>query len=145
MSTQKNKFLKRIFKWRYKHISQKTFIYILSVVVGLLAGLASVTLKNITFFIEALLEKGIIFSSNQLYFILPIVGLTLVYLYVKYVHKERLKACGLFHSIFAIKEQGKHRCQTNLHTTHHSTLNGRFWWVCWSLRACGSNRGRNKL
>lgn len=91
MSIQKNKFLKRIFKWRYKHISQKTFIYILSVVVGLLAGLASVTLKNITFFIEASLEKGIIFSSNQLYFILPIVGLTLVYLYVKYVHKERLK------------------------------------------------------
>tara|TARA_R110002051_G_scaffold180913_3_gene250349 strand:+ start:1843 stop:3627 length:1785 start_codon:yes stop_codon:yes gene_type:complete len=91
MPIQKNKLLKRIYKWRYKHISQKTFIYILSVVVGLLAGLASVTLKNITFFIEASLEKGIIFSSNQLYFILPIIGLTLVYLYVKYVHKEKLK------------------------------------------------------
>ncbi|APQ17540.1 chloride channel protein [Maribacter hydrothermalis] len=91
MPIQRNKLLKRIYKWRYKHISQKTFIYILSVVVGLLAGLASVTLKNITFFIEASLEKGIIFSSNQLYFILPIIGLTLVYLYVKYVHKEKLK------------------------------------------------------
>lgn len=85
-----NNLLKRIYKWRYKNISQKTFIYILSVVVGLLAGLASVTLKNITYFIEASLEKGIIFSSNQLYFILPILGLTFVYLYVKYVHKEKL-------------------------------------------------------
>ena len=91
MPIQKNKILRRIYKWRYKHISQKTFIYILSVVVGLLAGLAAVTLKNITYFIEASLEKGIIFSSNQLYFILPIVGLTLVYLYVKYIHKEKLK------------------------------------------------------
>lgn len=91
MPYHKNKLLKKIFKWRYKHISQKTFVYILSVVVGLLAGLASVTLKNITYFIEASLEKGIIFSSNQLYFILPIIGLTLVYLYVKYVHKEKLK------------------------------------------------------
>lgn len=91
MPNQKNKLLKRIYKWRYKHISQKTFVYILSVVVGLLAGLASVTLKNITYFIEASLEKGIIFSSNQLYFVLPIIGLTLVYLYVKYVHKEKLK------------------------------------------------------
>lgn len=90
MSIQKKKILKRIFKWRYKYISQKTFIYILSVVVGLLAGLASVTLKNITYFIEASLEKGIIISSNQLYFILPILGLTLVYLYVKFVHKEKL-------------------------------------------------------
>ncbi|CAN0592587.1 unnamed protein product, partial [Ectocarpus sp. 12 AP-2014] len=91
MPIQTNNFLRRIYKWRYKNISQKTFIYILSVVVGLLAGLASVTLKNITYFIEASLEKGIIFSSNQLYFILPIVGLTLVFLYVKYVHKEKLK------------------------------------------------------
>lgn len=91
MPIQKNKILRRIYKWRYKHISQKTFIYILSVTVGLLAGLAAVTLKNITYFIEASLEKGIIFSSNQLYFILPIVGLTLVYLYVKYIHKEKLK------------------------------------------------------
>mgnify|MGYP003656384287 FL=1 len=91
MPIQKNKILRRIYKWRYKHISQKTFIYILSVAVGLLAGLAAVTLKNITYFIEASLEKGIIFSSNQLYFILPIVGLTLVYLYVKYIHKEKLK------------------------------------------------------
>ena len=91
MPIQKNKILRRIYKWRYKHISQKTFIYILSIAVGLLAGLAAVTLKNITYFIEASLEKGIIFSSNQLYFILPIVGLTLVYLYVKYIHKEKLK------------------------------------------------------
>ena len=88
----KNKSLfKRILIWRYKNISNKTFIYILSVLVGLLAGLASVTLKNITYFIEASLENGIILSRNQLYFILPIVGLTLVYLYVKYVHKEKLK------------------------------------------------------
>ncbi|MFX0555849.1 chloride channel protein [Maribacter sp. CXY002] len=91
MPNRKKRILKRIFKWRYKYISQKTFIYILSVVVGLLAGLASVTLKNITYFIEASLEKGIIVSSNQLYFILPTIGLTLVYLYVKFIHKEKLK------------------------------------------------------
>ncbi len=63
----------------------------MSVVVGLLAGLAAVTLKNITYFIESLLEKGIVFSGNELHFILPIIGLTLVYLYVKYVHKEKLQ------------------------------------------------------
>ncbi|EAR02575.1 putative chloride channel protein [Maribacter sp. HTCC2170] len=63
----------------------------MSVVVGLLAGLAAVTIKNITYFIESLTEKGIIFSGNELHFILPIIGLTLVYLYVKYVHKEKLQ------------------------------------------------------
>ncbi|MGB5819076.1 MAG: chloride channel protein [Saonia sp.] len=91
MPAPKKNIVTSFLKWRYKHISNKTFTHILSVVVGLLAGLASVTLKNLTYFIEALLEKGVIFSNNQLYFILPIVGLTLVYLYVKYIYKEPLE------------------------------------------------------
>jgi len=62
----------------------------MSVLVGFLAGLVAVSLKNVTYFIEALLEKGIIISENQLYFILPVIGLTLVYLYVKFVNKHPL-------------------------------------------------------
>ena len=81
----------RFLKWRYKHISNKTFTQLMSVVVGFLAGLAAVTLKNITYFIQSLLEKGIVFSNYQLYFVTPIIGLTLVYLYVKFVHKEKLE------------------------------------------------------
>lgn len=91
MPEQQKKWITRFFKWRYKNISHKTFTYIMSVMVGLLAGLAAVTLKNITYFIEASLEKGIFISNNGLYFILPIIGLTLVYLYVKFVHREKLK------------------------------------------------------
>lgn len=91
MPAQKKKLQTRLLIWRYKNISNKTFIHILSVIVGLLAGLAAVSLKNTTYFIEALLEKGIIFSNNQLYFILPTVGLTLVFLYVKYIHKKPLE------------------------------------------------------
>ncbi|MEL6917380.1 MAG: chloride channel protein [Bacteroidota bacterium] len=91
MPSQKKNILANFIRWRYKHISNKTFTQVLSVIVGLFAGLASVTLKNITYFIRALLEKGIIFSENQLYFILPIVGLTFVFLYVKYVYKEPLE------------------------------------------------------
>ncbi|BDW92578.1 chloride channel protein [Flagellimonas marinaquae] len=63
----------------------------MSLIVGFLAGLVAVTVKNSTYFIESLLEKGIVSSENQLYFILPIIGLTLVYLYVKFVHKEPLQ------------------------------------------------------
>lgn len=91
MPTQRKRILTNFLKWRYKHISNRTFTHILSVAVGLLAGLASVTLKNITYFIESQAEKGVIFSNNQLYFVLPIVGLTLVYLYVKYIHKKPLE------------------------------------------------------
>ena len=82
--------LRKFLKWRYKSISNKTFVQLMSVLVGFLAGLVAVTLKNVTYFIEALLEKGIIISQNQLYFILPVIGLTFVYLYVKYVNKHPL-------------------------------------------------------
>lgn len=91
MPTRVQKLFTKFLKWRYKNISNKTFTHILAIAVGFLAGLASVILKNITFFIQSSLKDGIVFSSNQLYFILPIIGLALVFLYVKFVHKEKLE------------------------------------------------------
>ncbi|MBC2838420.1 chloride channel protein [Robiginitalea sp. SC105] len=91
MGNQPHSLLTRFLKWRYKHISHKTFTHLMSVVIGFLAGLAAVTLKNSTYFIESALDRGVLFLSEEVYFILPIVGLTLVYLYVKYVHRERLE------------------------------------------------------
>ncbi|APY08203.1 chloride channel protein [Winogradskyella sp. J14-2] len=84
----KSNLLKRLLIWRYKHVSEKNFIFLLSLIIGLLAGLISVFIKNITFAIEAIFEKGIILSENSIYFILPIVGLFLVYLFVKYISKQ---------------------------------------------------------
>ena len=87
MSTKSN-FYKRLLIWRYKYISEKNFVFLLSLVIGLLAGLVSVFIKNVTFAIEAVFEKGIILSENSIYFILPIIGLFLVYLFVKYISKK---------------------------------------------------------
>ena len=84
----KTNFFKRILIWRYKHISERNFLFLLSLIIGLLAGLISVFIKNITFAIEAILEKGIVLTENSIYFILPIIGLFLVYLFVKYVSKK---------------------------------------------------------
>ncbi|KQC30433.1 chloride channel protein [Flagellimonas eckloniae] len=97
--------LTRFLKWRYKHISNKTFVHIMSLVVGFLAGLVAVTLKNTTYFIQSLLEKGIVFSENQLYFILPIIGLALVFLYVKYIHKKPIQH-AISSIIFALSKKG---------------------------------------
>ncbi|MFD2822297.1 chloride channel protein [Lacinutrix iliipiscaria] len=76
---------------RYKYISQKNFVFLLSILIGLLAGLVSVTIKNITFFIEWLLERTVVFSENSIYFILPTLGLWLVYLFVKRVSKKPIE------------------------------------------------------
>lgn len=103
--SRKRSLIKRFLIWRYKFISQKNFVLILSILVGLLAGLVSVTLKNITFTIESILEKGIVFSQNQLYFILPFVGLSLVYLFVKYIAKQPIEL-GIPSVLYALSKKG---------------------------------------
>ncbi|MEO9511025.1 MAG: chloride channel protein [Flavobacteriaceae bacterium] len=77
----------------------------MSLAVGFLAGLVAVTLKNATYFIQSLLEKGIVFSENQLYFILPIIGLALVFLYVKYIYKKPIQH-AVSSIIFALSKKG---------------------------------------
>ncbi|MBF8149839.1 chloride channel protein [Winogradskyella sp. F6397] len=80
--------IRQLLLLRYKYISQKNFVYLLSVAVGLLTGIAAVTLKNFTYTIQSILEKGIVFSHNQLYFVLPVIGLFLVFVLTKYMFKN---------------------------------------------------------
>lgn len=83
--------LRRIHKWRYRHITENQFIYILAVTVGFLAGLGVVLLKNITHFIQDLLERGFIVDYHTaLYFVFPIIGLLLLFFIRKYILKKSL-------------------------------------------------------
>ena len=90
----KNKYLKQILIWRYKYISERQFIYVLSVLVGLLAGLGTAILKNLTFFFEEVLEGRFIKDIHySLYFIFPIIGLILVYYIKKKIIKKEIGHC----------------------------------------------------
>ena len=101
--------LKRTFTkfliWRAKHISQRQFIYILSVLVGFLAGLGAVVLKNLTHFFQHLLEGNIIrYYHNAFYFVFPIIGLAIVYLIIKYVIRNKVSH-GIPSTLFAISKR----------------------------------------
>jgi CIC family chloride channel protein len=83
------KIYRKILIWRYKHISERQFIYILSVLVGFLAGLGTFILKDLTFLIEEALKGDLIKEVHYtLYFIFPILGLFLVYCIKKFVIKR---------------------------------------------------------
>ncbi|RBW59679.1 CBS domain-containing protein [Tenacibaculum sp. E3R01] len=74
---------KKILIWRYKNISERQFIYVLSILVGFLAGIGTLILKNLTYFFQYILEGKFIKDIHySLYFIFPIIGLFLVY-YIK--------------------------------------------------------------
>ena len=77
--------------WKYKHTSERQFINILSAVVGFIAGLAAIFLKNFTYFIKVLLEGRYIGSVHKLfYFAFPVIGLLIVILIKKYVIKKKM-------------------------------------------------------
>lgn len=76
--------LRKFLIWKYKNISERNFIYILSILVGFLAGLGTVVLKNLTHYIQLLLEINIFKDyKSSLYFIFPIIGLVLVFIIKK--------------------------------------------------------------
>ncbi len=97
--------LTRIYKWRYKYITEAQFIAILSIFTGLLAGLGAVVLKNLTHFIYELLEGRIIKDYHTaFYFVFPVIGLFFVILFIKYVIKKNV-GHGIPSTLYAISKQ----------------------------------------
>ncbi len=94
----------KFLKWRYKHISNKQFINIASAIIGLLAGLGAVTIKNLTHLIQELLEGEFIKEIHQgFYFIFPIIGLLLVLWVIKFIVKKPV-GHGIPSTLFAISK-----------------------------------------
>ena len=83
---------KRLYVWRLKHISEQTYLLLLSVVVGVLSGLAAVLLKTVVHFSGQMvmsfgnshLTTG---GGNTIIFITPLIGILLTILFVRYVVK----------------------------------------------------------
>ena len=96
---------KKILIWRYKHISERQFVYVLSVLVGFLAGIGTLILKNLTFFFHDILEGKFIKDIHfLLYFIFPIIGLVLVYYIKKRIIKKEI-GHGISTTLHAISKR----------------------------------------
>ena len=86
-----SKFYQKIHSWRLRHISPRNFILILSLIAGILGGLAAVVLKNAVHLGHLLVMDAIsIKSFNLLYLILPFIGILITYLFVKYIVRDNI-------------------------------------------------------
>ncbi|WP_407265686.1 hypothetical protein [Tenacibaculum maritimum] len=104
MPRSKNIF-RRILIWRYKYVSERQFVYVLSILVGFLAGLGTLVLKNMTFFFHDILEGNLIKGfHNPLYFIFPIIGLFLVYSIKRFLLKKDI-GHGISTTLYAISKR----------------------------------------
>ena len=97
--------LQRFLLWKTKHLSHQQFILILSAIMGFAAGLGAVIIKNISHYIQDLLEgKHIAIYHHAFYFIFPLVGLTLTYLVIKYVLKKDV-GHGIPSTLYALSQR----------------------------------------
>lgn len=100
-----NKFLEKFIEWRQRYLSERQFIYILSILVGFTAGLSALTLKNLTHFIQHLLRDGIIQDYYLgFYFVFPLIGLCIVYLVIKFIIRKEVSH-GIPSTLHAISQE----------------------------------------
>lgn len=94
----------RLQKWRLKHVSQRNFLYILSMIVGLISGLAAVVLKNTVYYTHYFLTQGFAHdASNLLYLAYPLFGMILTVLFIKYFVKDNISH-GISKVLYAISK-----------------------------------------
>jgi CIC family chloride channel protein len=93
-------------KQRHKYISDKNFLIIAAIWVGMLAGAAAVALKTTVHFLQHSLESGFnVRYENYFYLIYPLIGILLSVVYVKLFLPKVTYDKGLSSIIFAINKR----------------------------------------
>ncbi|MBN2174356.1 MAG: chloride channel protein [Bacteroidales bacterium] len=97
--------LRRLIIWKTRNLSNQQFILILSLVIGILSGLAAVLLKNTVHYTFYWISRGFQFErENFLFLALPLVGILLSVLFVKFIVKKDI-AHGVSRILYAISKQ----------------------------------------
>lgn len=87
-----NQIIDRFHRWRSRKMSERAFITILSIVVGILSGVAAVVLKNAVRLTMQLVESILSLDINHyIYFALPLIGILLTVLIVKYLIRKEVR------------------------------------------------------
>jgi len=117
------RFSRRILIWRNKHVSEHKLVLILSFIIGMLSGLAAVLLKSTVHYTHQFLSTRFFHSGfNFLYLFLPLVGITLTVLYIKYFVKNDISH-GVSKILYALsKNNGRIKSHNNYSSIVASTL-----------------------
>ena len=109
----------RFLIWRRKHITERVFLLMICLMVGVLSALAAYALKIALHFIQSSLTKSFINSgANYYYLLLPIIGILLAGLYVKYVVRDDISH-GITKVLYSISQR---KSRLKLHNTYTSLI-----------------------
>lgn len=108
MRTEKISLLQRFIFWREKHIQEKHFILMLSLVVGVFTAIAALILKFLIHLIQNFLTNNFnVTGANYLYLVYPVVGILLAGLFVRLIVKDDISH-GVTKILYSIsRRQGR--------------------------------------
>lgn len=107
----------KVLLWREKHISEKTLVVILSLFVGVMAGLAAMVLKWLIHFISSILTSFVNpDTGNWLYIIYPCLGILITCWYVRYVVKDNISH-GVTRVLYSISQNKSRLKPHNMYTS----------------------------
>ncbi len=102
---KKRSLLSRFLIWRVKNIKERQFVLMLSVIVGVLSGLAALLLKSTIHYTHSfLIDRLNIESGNIIYLATPLFGIILTVLYVRFFVKDKI-GHGVSRILYAISKK----------------------------------------
>ncbi len=86
---RRNKFLFRLLRWRKKHITDRNYLLIISIIVGFSSGMAAVVIKNLVHLIKDLLTGHFhIQLDNFLYIAYPFIGIIITVIFIRFILRQ---------------------------------------------------------
>ncbi len=100
-----NDFYGRFLMWRLRHIRNRDFLLILSMLVGIASGFAAVLMKNMIHYTHSFFtEKLQVDAGSIWFFILPFFGILLTWIFIKFFVRDEISH-GVTKVLYAISRQ----------------------------------------
>jgi len=101
---QGGRLLTKFLIWRIRHVSTKNFILVLGGLIGIIGGVAAVTLKSAVHYLQELLFNLRTSYTEYIYLIFPFIGIALSYFVARKIFKERMGQ-GVTSILYAISKK----------------------------------------
>ena len=108
--------LVRFINWRKNNISDREFILILSIIVGLASGLSAVIIKNLVHIIQEHLADFAANNGDYFYIFYPLIGILITVLFIKYINRRPVTH-GVPNVLFSISKRNGIIRQHNLYSS----------------------------
>ncbi len=96
--------LEKIVEWRNKHIKQRPFLIIMSILIGITSGLIAATIKKSVHYTEYFLTNFFSpYTPNYLYFLYPMLGIGITALIARYIIRQKVNE-GIPNTLYSISK-----------------------------------------